>query len=201
MKTHRLGDSYTKEALMERTGGPRGQSGLAEQPRFTTGRPGKLLIDIQAKMQAGKGKGYERWARIFNLQEAAKTLNFLIDNNLTDYDQLAALAGSAGARFDEVSGRIKQLEGRMAEVAQLKTHIIQYSKTREVYAAYKNPGIRRSFEPNTPTRLPSTKQQNKPLMHWEESLSPRCPSCPRNTENCWRKSRRCMNSTRRCGRT
>ena len=145
VKTHRLGDSYTKEALMERTGGPRGQSGLAEQPRFTTGRPGKLLIDIQAKMQAGKGKGYERWARIFNLQEAAKTLNFLIDNNLTDYDQLAALAGSAGARFDEVSGRIKQLEGRMAEVAQLKTHIIQYSKTREVYAAYKKSRHKKEF--------------------------------------------------------
>ena len=33
-----------------------------------------LLVDIQAKMQAGKGKGYERWAKVFNLKEAAKTL-------------------------------------------------------------------------------------------------------------------------------
>ena len=96
VKTHRLGDAYTKAALMERTGSQRGQSIPAKQPRLTTGRPGKLLIDIQAKIQAGKGKGYERWARIFNLQEAAKTLNFLIDNNLTDYDQLAALADNTG---------------------------------------------------------------------------------------------------------
>ena len=145
VKTHRLGDAYTKAALMERTGSQRGQSIPAKQPRLTTGRPGKLLIDIQAKIQAGKGKGYERWARIFNLQEAAKTLNFLIDNNLTDYDQLAALADNTGVRFDEVSRSIRQLEGRMAQIAQLKTHIIRYSKTREVYAAYKKSRHKKEF--------------------------------------------------------
>ena len=63
---------------------------------------------------------YERWAKIFNLKEAAKTLNFLIENDLTDYDELAARAEQAGDRFDEVSHRIKQLEARMGEVAQLK---------------------------------------------------------------------------------
>lgn len=193
VKTHRLGDHYTKETLMERTGGLRGQSGIAEQPRFTTGRPGRLLIDIQAKMQAGKGKGYERWAKIFNLQEAAKTLNFLIDNNLTDYDQLA---GNAGVRFDEVSGRIKQMEGRPS------SRPISSSIPRPARSTppTKSPGIKRSSEPNTPPRLPSTRRQSKPLTHWEESLSPRCPSCPKNMESCWRKSRCCTSSTR-CGRT
>ena len=43
-------------------------------------------------MQAGKGKGYERWAKVFNLKEAAKTLNFLVDNGVTDYEELAARA-------------------------------------------------------------------------------------------------------------
>ena len=55
-----------------------------------------MLIDIQAKLAAGKGAGYERWAKIFNLKEAAKTLNFLVENDLTDYDELAARAEQAG---------------------------------------------------------------------------------------------------------
>ena len=88
---------------------------------------------------------YERWAKIFNLKEAAKTLNFLIDNDLTDYDDLAERAEQSGTRFDEVSGEIKKLEARMAEIAQLKTHIIQYSKTREVYAAYKKSRHKKEF--------------------------------------------------------
>ena len=88
---------------------------------------------------------YERWAKIFNLKEAAKTLNFLIENDLTDYDELAERAAQSGSRFDEVSGKIKKLEARMAEVAQLKTHIIQYSKTQEVYAAYKKSRHKKEF--------------------------------------------------------
>ena len=89
--------------------------------------------------------GYEKWATIFNLKEAARTLNFLMENNLTDYDELAARAEQAGASFDATSGRIKQLEARMAEIAQLKTHIIRYAKTREVYAAYKKSRHKKEF--------------------------------------------------------
>jgi len=48
-----------------------------------------LLIDIQAKIQQGKGEGYEHWARIFNLKEAAKTLLFLKENGIDSYDDLA----------------------------------------------------------------------------------------------------------------
>ena len=141
----KLGADYTKEALRERSTTRRGYSAAAKKPVQRTGRKINLLIDIQAKMAAGKGAGYERWAKIFNLKEAAKTLNFLIENGLTDYDELAARAEQAGDRFDEVSRRIKQLEGRMADVAQLKTHIINYSKTREIYAAYKKSRHKKEF--------------------------------------------------------
>ena len=68
-----------------------------------------------------------------------------MDNGLTDYDELAARAEQAGDRFDEAAKRIKQLEARMAEVAQLKSHIIRYSKTREIYAAYKKSRHKKEF--------------------------------------------------------
>ena len=144
-RSSKLGSSYTKEALRERSTTRRGRTAEAKKPLLRNGRKVNMLIDIQAKMAAGKGAGYERWAKIFNLKEAAKTLNFLVENGLTDYDELVARAEQAGDRFDDVSRRIKQLEARMAEVAQLKTHIINYSKTREVYAAYKKSRHKKEF--------------------------------------------------------
>ena len=144
-RSDKLGADYTKEALRERSTNRGGRSSAARKAVPHAGRKVNMLIDIQAKMAAGKGAGYERWAKIFNLEEAAKTLNFLIENDLTDYDELTVRAEQAGDRFDEVSRRIKQLEGRMAEVAQLKTHIINYSKTREVYAAYKKSRHKKEF--------------------------------------------------------
>ena len=144
-RSNKLGADYTREALRERSTNRGGRSAATKKAVPHAGRKVNMLIDIQAKLAAGKGAGYERWAKIFNLKEAAKTLNFLVENDLTDYDELAARAEQAGDRFDEVSRRIKQLEGRMAEVAQLKTHIINYSKTREVYAAYKKSRHKKEF--------------------------------------------------------
>ncbi len=144
-RSSKLGSDYTREALRERSANRGGRSAEAKKPLLRNGRKVNMLIDIQAKMAAGKGAGYERWAKVFNLKEAAKTLNFLVENGLTDYDELAARAEQAGDRFDDVSRRIKQLEAQMAEVAQLKAHIINYSKTREVYAAYKKSRHKKEF--------------------------------------------------------
>ncbi len=136
MRSFRLGEEYMEEALKERAGKINTRA-MTKTKRKPAVRNVNLLVDIQAKMQAGKGKGYERWAKVFNLKEAAKTLNFLVENGVTDYEELMARAEAAGQRFDALSVRIKQLEGCMAETAQLKTHIINYSKTREVYQEYK----------------------------------------------------------------
>ena len=147
-RSHRLGDGYTEEALREKIEGKyKGEPAktTAKTKRPATGRNVNLLVDIQAKMQAGKGKGYERWAKVFNLKEAAKTLNFLTENGVSDYEELAAREDAAGKKFDLLSDRVKQLEGRMAEVAQLKMHIINYSKTREIYSEYKKSRQKNKF--------------------------------------------------------
>ena len=145
-RSYRLGDNYTLDALRARCEHRRGRSAEAKTAiQRGDGKMVNLLIDIQAKIDAGKGAGYERWAKIFNLKEAAKTLNFLIDNDLTDYDELTARAERAEADFNASSKRIKQLEARLSEVKQLKTHIINYTKTREVYAAYKKSRHKKEF--------------------------------------------------------
>ena len=92
-------------------------------------------VDMEAAK--AKGKGYEYWAKVFNLKEAARTLNFLTEAGISDYVQLEQKEAEVSARFQEISGRMKRLEGRMAEVADLKYHIIRYSKTRETYRKYR----------------------------------------------------------------
>lgn len=105
-----------------------------------------LLVDIQAKLQAGKGAGYARWASVFNLKQMAQTMNYLTEHGLLDYADLAAKAAATTERYNGLSEKIKAAERRMAEIAVLKTHIINYSKTRDVYVAYRKAGYSKKFK-------------------------------------------------------
>ena len=112
-----------------------------------------LLVDIQAKLQAGKGPGYERWAKTFNLKQMAHTLIYLTENNLLSYETLSEKAADANARFHALSAQIKATEKRMAEIAELRAHIINYSKTRDVYVAYRKAGYSKKFYEEHTTEL------------------------------------------------
>ena len=105
-----------------------------------------LLVDVQAKLQTGKGAGYMRWASSFNLKQMAQTLNYLTEHKLLDYADLTKKTAEASAGYNELSAKIKALEKRMAEIAALKTHIINYAKTREIYAAYRKAGYSKRFK-------------------------------------------------------
>ena len=102
-------------------------------------------MDIQAKLQAGKGAGYARWAKVFNLKQMAQTVNFLTEHHLLDYTELEEKAVAATAHHNELSAQIKATEKRMAEIAVLRTHIVNYAKTRETYVAYRKAGYSRKF--------------------------------------------------------
>ena len=111
----------------------------AEPPKIN------LLVDIQAKLQAGKGAGYARWAKVFNLKQMAQTMNYLSENNLLEYAVLEEKAAAATAHHNDLSAQIKAAEKRMAEIAVLRTHIVNYAKTREVYVAYRKAGYSKKF--------------------------------------------------------
>ena len=115
-----------------------------KQPRKAD-REFDLLIDINRKMQEGKGKGYERWAKIYNVKQVSKALLFLQEHDIRDYDDLTEKAKSSAERFREVSDAIKEKEARLKKIADLKTQIINYVKTREVYKAYQEAGYSRKF--------------------------------------------------------
>ena len=103
-----------------------------------------LLIDIQKKMQE-KGAGYARWATVYNLKQLSKTLLFLRDHRIDSLEGLHTAAADAAANRDELLTTIQVSEKRLAEIATLKKHIINYSKTRSTYEAYRKAGYSKKF--------------------------------------------------------
>ena len=103
----------------------------------------QLLIDLAAKQD--KGTGYQRWAKKFNLKEMSKTLIFLQENKIASLDELNDKADASIKRFHELQEAIRAADRRMAEISELRTQIIHYAKTREVYAAYRKAGYSKKF--------------------------------------------------------
>ena len=139
-----LGDGYSKDELQavlsgEKEHKPRKKKFVAaEKPKVN------LVIDLQTRLQE-KGAGYARWAKVYNLKHMAQAMNYLTEHNLLEYDALKKKAEEATTRHNTLSAQIKAAEARMAEIAVLRTHIINYSKTREVYVEYRKSGYSKKF--------------------------------------------------------
>ena len=108
-------------------------------------QPFQLLVDIQGKMAEGKSVGYKKWATKFNLKEMSKTLLFLQEQKIGSAEELRERATAATDRYHAMGDAIKAAEARLTEIAVLKTHIINYAKTRDVYAAYRKAGYSKTF--------------------------------------------------------
>ena len=108
-------------------------------------QPFQLLVDIQGKMAEGKSVGYKKWATKFNLKEMSKTLLFLQEQKIGSAEELRERATAATERYHAMGDAIKAAEARLTEIAVLKTHIINYAKTRDVYAAYRKAGYSKTF--------------------------------------------------------
>lgn len=96
-----------------------------------------FLVDIEKKMREGKGKGYENWARKFNLKQRAKVLLFLEEHGISSYEELVKRTDSMDAEIEELNNRIKARNQKMADNKELQNAIIAYSKNGD------NPEIRK----------------------------------------------------------
>ena len=79
------------------------------------------------------------------MKQMANTLNYLMEHNLLEYAVLEEKTAAVTARHNELSAKIKAAEKRMAEIAVLRTHIINYAKTRDTYVAYRKAGYSKKF--------------------------------------------------------
>ena len=138
-----LGAGYSEDEIKAVIAGEAEHRPHQKQPPKE--QPFHLLVDIQAKLSEGKSEGYARWAKRYNLKEMSKTLIFLQENKIGSIEEMQERVDAATARYHELGDSIKGSEKRLAEIAVLKAHIINYAKTREVYAAYRKAGYSKTF--------------------------------------------------------
>ena len=138
-----LGTGYSEEEIKAVLDGKAKHQSYQKQPPKE--QPFRLLVDVQEKMAEGKSVGYKKWATKFNLKEMSKTLLFLQEQKISSADELRERATAATERYHAMGDSIKAAETRLAEIAVLKTHIINYAKTRPAYDAYRKSGYSKKF--------------------------------------------------------
>ena len=140
-----LGAGYSEDEIKAVIAGETEHRPHQKQPPKE--QPFHLLVDIQAKLSEGKGKGegYARWAKRYNLKEMSKTLIFLQENKISSIEEMQERVNAATAQYHELGDSIKAAEQRMAEIAVLRAHIVNYARTRPVYDAYRKAGYSKKF--------------------------------------------------------
>jgi len=136
-----LGADYTEEAIRERIAGRRAKAAKAPGEQ----RGVSLLIDIENSIKAAQSRGYEQWAKIHNLKQAAKTMNFLTENKIEQYADLVSRIEEMAAESGQAADALKNAEKRLADMAVLIKNVSTYQKTKPVYDAYRKARNREKY--------------------------------------------------------
>ena len=131
MKT--LGIDYTEEVLTARIAEG---SRPFRQPKQRDGRI-SLLIDIQNNIKAQQSAGFTHWAKLNNLKQAAKTMNFLTEHGINSYGELEGKLSAVSARRDTAHAEIKRIESRSAELVLVMKHAGTYRQLKPLYDRYR----------------------------------------------------------------
>ena len=91
-------------------------------------KPDKIrkLVDIQANVAAGKGIGYERWAKKFNLKRWSQTLCLLQEKKLLSEDALNQRIAELQTQHDDALAVVKDMDARMVSLKELRGHLVVY---------------------------------------------------------------------------
>ena len=141
-----IGENYTEERIKERIAGrtPR------RSQRQTTPKGISLIGDIQERIRLIDSKGYEHKAKLTILKEAARTLNYLTENNLLQYADLEKKVEDVHDSYDRTGKELKGVEARLREVQPLIKNISNYQRLKPVYDAFQKakdkPGFKAKHE-------------------------------------------------------
>ena len=128
IRAHSIGDKFDQAAVLAAL------QENAERKRTIQFKPDRIgkLVDIQAKLKQGKGIGYERWAKKYNLKAMAQTLILLQENGLLNEDALDQRIAELDTKFHESLTVVKDLEGRMKANKELRYHVAAYTSTKNI---------------------------------------------------------------------
>lgn len=141
-----IGENYTEERIKERIAGrtPR------RNRRQTVPKGISLIGDIQERIRLIDSKGYEYKAKLTILKEAARTLNYLTENNLLQYADLEKKVEDIHSSYNRTGKELKGVEARLREVQPLIKNISNYQRLKPVYDAFQKakdkPGFKAKHE-------------------------------------------------------
>ena len=137
-----IGENYTEERIKERIAGrtPR------RSQRQATSKGISLIGDIQERIRLIDSKGYEYKAKLTILKEAARTLNYLTENNLLQYADLEKKVEDVHSSYDRTGKELKGVEARLREVQPLIKNISNYQRLKPVYDAFQKAKDKPSFK-------------------------------------------------------
>ena len=137
-----IGENYTEERIKERIAGrtPR------RSQRQTVPKGISLIGDIQERIRLIDSKGYEHKAKLTILKEAARTLNYLTENNLLQYADLEKKVEDVHSSYDRTGKELKSVEARLREVQPLIKNISNYQRLKPVYDAFQRAKDKPSFK-------------------------------------------------------
>lgn len=127
-----LGVDYTEEAITRRIKGLAVDRG----PKRKVEQGISLRIEIENNIKAQQSAGYARWAKLYNLKQAAKALNFLTEHQIESYEGLESRLDEISTANDEAAAALKAVERRLGEMALLIKQISTYKQTRPVALEY-----------------------------------------------------------------
>ena len=134
-----LGEAYTEEAIKERIKG----RAITRRPKECKGI--SLRIDLENSIKAQQSAGYEKWAKLHNLKQAAMTLNFLTEHGIDTYTDLEIKVAKITAASDEVAAALKAAEHRLAAMAVLIKNVTTYKQLRPVALEYRKSADKAKF--------------------------------------------------------
>lgn len=132
---------YTEESLAARIAR---RSRPSRQPKRQDGKI-SLLIDIQNNIKAQQSAGFTHWAKLNNLKQAAKTMNFLTEHGISNYGELESKLTALSTRRDTAHAEIKRIESRSAELALVMKHAGTYRQLKPLYDRYRKSNDKEKF--------------------------------------------------------
>ena len=135
-----LGENYTEEAITSRIKGLAVDRGPNRQRKGIT-----LRIDLENNIKAQQSAGYARWAKLQNLKQAAKTINFLTEHGIEQYAELESKVAEINAANDEATASLKDVEHRLGNMAVLIKNLTTYKQLRPVVLEYRKAKDKAAF--------------------------------------------------------
>ncbi len=140
-----LGENYTPEVLRAVIKGQRTHTPKKRKSSMSQNKKILLAVDFESSVHSGKGPGFEKWAKLFNMKQGSKAVTYLQEHGLASYADLEALNNELSHKSNTLRKEVRLLDDAIQENAITQKQIQKYAQTRKVYDGYIRAGYSKKY--------------------------------------------------------